>query len=261
MTLRRVGAVLKRWIWLLIPGLVLGVAAAGYVAYVTPREYTVTSSYLFLAPTKDPTGKITTNPFLQSGGGLPQTVDIVGLALLDQSAADRYEAGRPGLSYTVTRNLSVSAPVMELSVTDSERAVAADVLSQIQKDLVSTLNDLQVKANSPESQLITVTQLTSDPRPTASFTQSIRNGAVVFAAFAFLTFIAMTIAERIRRSVRARRRRRQQPAVDIVDVELPAPVIIAPPRRFQQWKGSAHARAAAVDKTGVEGKTLERSRA
>ncbi|UAJ78973.1 hypothetical protein IT072_17425 [Leifsonia sp. ZF2019] len=197
MTLRSIWAIVVRWKWVLLPGLVVALGVGGFLFMKTPRTYTVESSYLFLSPVKDVKG-VAGNPLLTLGNGVPLSVDVVAVSLMDGDTVRTFSEHHPDLKYTVSRDTSLAAPLMTISVEDSDLAYARSTLDALGKLVPSRLDALQQKAGAPQEQWVTTTNLTTDRKPTISYSTPIRNGLIGFAGVMLVVGIAVAIAERIR---------------------------------------------------------------
>lgn len=197
MTLRSIWAVVVRWKWVLLPGLIVALGVGGFLFMKTPRTYTVESSYLFLSPVKDVKG-VPGNPLLNLGNGVPLSVDVVAVSLMDGDTVRSFSEHHPDLKYTVTRDTSLAAPLMTISVEDSNLAYARSTLTALGKLVPSRLDSLQQKAGAPQEQWVTTTNLTTDIKPTVSYSTPIRNGLIGFLGVMLIVGIAVSIAERIR---------------------------------------------------------------
>lgn len=206
MTLRTIWRVIARWKWIVIPGLVLALGAGTAMFLRTPKTYTVEASYLFLSPVADTKG-VASNPFLQLGNGVSQAVDVLAVSLTDGQTVRSFTKNEPKLEYTAARDASVGAPLMVISVQDVNQKAAAATLASLGTILAERLNSMQAKAGAPQTQWITMTKLTDDPKPKVGYSDGIRNGVLGLAAVLLVTFIAVAIAERIRVHRETRRER------------------------------------------------------
>ncbi len=236
MTLRLIGQVVGRWKWIWIPAVVLGLVAGAGLFEKTPKTYTVTSSYVFLSPAKDTTG-LASNPFITGGNGLPQTADLVALTLTDKANLAKFTAGHPKLQYTIARDPSVNATLVNVSVQDVSASSAFSALDALGTAVQAQLAELQKLAGAPTSQWITASRLTRDENPTVSIAKGLRNGALGLVGMLVLAVVVMVFAERIRirRTTRAGRGAPRDSSV----VETPR---IEPDRRFKQLRTAASRR-------------------
>jgi hypothetical protein len=205
MTLRKFWQMLKRWRWIVIPGLILAEVAGLAAGYLSPVSYKVQSSYLFLSPVTGADGAAG-NPFLQLGNGVSTTVDILAVSLSDVITTESYTEDAPNLTYTTVRDTAISAPILVITVEDVNLANANATLDALGADLITRLDQLQESAGAPEGQWVTATQLTRDPKAVVGLAIPIRNGVAVGLAVILLTLLVMALAERW---ASARQRRRE----------------------------------------------------
>ena len=197
MTLRSIWRVITAWKWIAIIGTVLALAGGTATFLVTPPTQTVTSSYLFLSPVKDTKG-VAGNPFLQLGNGVPQIVDVLAISLSDGDTVRKYTDDDPDLTYTASRNLGVSAPLLVISVESTNLAQSDSTLDALGEDLAKRLSELQTEADARASQWITMTRLTRDPEPEIGYADPLRNGVLVLFGVGSLTAAIIVICERRR---------------------------------------------------------------
>lgn len=197
MSLRIIWTTIARWRWIMIPFLVVALGAGTLIFLATPRLNTVDSSYLFLSPVKDLLG-VSGNPLLQPGSGVAQTVDVLAVSLADEATVRQLTKSAPELKYTASRNLSVGAPLMDISVEYTDLATARSALATLGELLQERLSSLQSNANAPASQWITLTMLTDNQKPKLSYGNPVRNGLLVLFALLGLGFLVVAIAEQVR---------------------------------------------------------------
>jgi hypothetical protein len=207
MTLRKLWLMLRRWRWIVIPGLVLAELAGVAAGYFSPVSYRVQSSYLFLSPVTGADGSAG-NPFLQLGNGVSTTVDILAVSLSDVITTESYTQGAPDLTYTAVRDASLSAPILVITVEDVSVDNAYKTLDALGADLSERLDALQERAGAPQGQWVTATQLTRDPKAEVSLAIPIRNGVAAGLGVILLTLLVMAFAER-----RANSRQQRVPTV------------------------------------------------
>jgi hypothetical protein len=212
MTLRTIWAVIARWKWIIIPGLILGLAGGAAAFLKTPKTYSVEASYLFLSPVKDVKG-IASNPFLQLGNGVSQAVDVLAVSLVDGKTVRQFTDRAPQLKYTAGRDISVGAPLMAIMVQDVNLDTARSTLTSLGGILQTRLDSLQSSAGAPRGQWITMTELTNDPKPKIGYSDGIRNGVLAFVGILLLTLIIVAIAERVRVRRQGKRDRRAAEAL------------------------------------------------
>jgi hypothetical protein len=245
MTLRKFWLMLRRWRWIVIPGLILAEVAGLAAGYLSPVSYKVQSSYLFLSPVIGADGSAG-NPFLQLGNGVSTTVDILAVSLSDVITTESYTENAPDLTYTTVRDTSISAPLLVITVEDVSLANANKTLDALGADLATRLDALQESSGAPEGQWVTATQLTRDPKAVVGLAVPIRNGVAAGLGVILLTLLVMAFAERW---ASARQRRRESASAgapdapdessgtagDVTASPLPGPAPDAAPDRADDY--------------------------
>lgn len=212
MTLRGFWALIARWRWIVIPGILIALVGGAYAFVESPKSYKVESSFLFLSPVLSAEGK-SGNPFLQLGNGVSVVVDVLSVSLMDGATVRSYTEDAPDLEYTAVRDTSVQAPLMVITVEDVSKKRAFETLKSLGTELGTRLVAIQTEAQAPPDLWVTMSQLTGDPVAETNYATPLRNGVIVFAGVALLTLIAVAIAERIRVRRDARRKAVRTPAV------------------------------------------------
>lgn len=202
MTLTSIWAVISRWRWVVIPGLVIALGAGVAAFAYTPFTYTVESRHLFLSPVTDVKG-VAGNPFLQFGNGLTQTVDVIAVSLTDGETQLKYTADAPELKYGAIRDLSVSAPLLVITVEYTDPVFAYRTLDSLGDEMSQRLVKLQRDANAPKAQWVSITPISRDPEPELGFGDPVRNGVIALGGVLVLLFAVVALADR-RRSNRRR---------------------------------------------------------
>jgi hypothetical protein len=219
MTLHTIWWFLSRWRWVLIPGFVVSLLCAGAAFFFTPISYTVSSSYLFLSPVRDAETGTAGNPLLQLGNGVSGTVDVLSVSVMNGETVRKYTNGHPNLEYTVQRDTSVAAPLMVVTVTDTQVSTAESTLESLETELDRRLENLQQQAGAPRSQWVTMKEITRDPKPELGFVEPVRNGVLAFLVAGIVLFGAIALRERRRNSPRAIQRQRARSESE-ADAEL-----------------------------------------
>jgi len=200
MTLTSIWAVISRWRWIVIPGILLALAGGAAAFWYTPYTQTVEARYLFLSPVVDTKG-VAGNPFLQLGNGVAQAVDILAVSLTDGETERKYTEDAPTLEYGATRDRAITAPLMVITVTYTDPEVAYDTLDSLGDDMTRRLVVLQQDAGAPRSQWVTITPISRDPEPELGFEDPIRNAVIAFGGVMVSLLAIVALADR-RRSTR-----------------------------------------------------------
>lgn len=196
MTLHTIWSFLVRRRWVLIPGLVVSLLCAGAAFFFTPITYTVSSSYLFLSPVLDAETGTAGNPLLQLGNGVSVTADVLSVSVMNGETVRKYTNGHPNLEYTVARDTSVSAPLMVVTVTDTELTSAETTLNSLETELGQRLERLQQQAGAPRSQWVTMKEITRDPKPELGFVEPVRNSVLAFLGAGIILLGSVALKDR-----------------------------------------------------------------
>lgn len=148
----------RRW-YIVVPGLILAVAAAIGAFSQIPPGYERSATRLLL-PGLGTVPEGATNPYLFLGG-LTQATDVLVRAVGGEEAIGELVAAHEGLEVAVTRDPSSSGPVIQLTVTaesDSDAAMALDALIE---QSTETLERLQTEQDVRPVDRITLTTLTA----------------------------------------------------------------------------------------------------
>ena len=209
MTLHSIWAILARWRRILIPGVAIGLIGAAAAFFFTPYTYTLSNSYLLFSPVRDAQGAAG-NPLLQLGNGVSLTADVLAVSLMDGETVRKYTDNSPDLTYTVSRDTAVTAPLMLITVESPDLATVKSTLDALETEITGRLAALQTSAGAPRSRWITMTALTEDPKPQLGFGLPIRNAILAFLIIELLTLGSIALAERHR--IRIRRAFEDEPA-------------------------------------------------
>jgi capsular polysaccharide biosynthesis protein len=193
-----VGALRRHWILLLI-GLVLtgGLSAGSYV--ITKPTYEITATVLLLPPASAVAAA--GNPYLQLGG-LRQTVDLMGVALSDQSTKTELLAISGDVDYTVAADTQTSSPILVVDVKDSTQVGATRMRDLLVSRIPERLQSMQEGLNVVSANRVTSTVLTADTEAKEVGHNRLRSVVVVLLAGVAVTlaFIALWDARRPRKA-------------------------------------------------------------
>jgi hypothetical protein len=192
--------IVRRWRWVIIPGLLLalGAGAAGYS--VTPPRYGQSESYLLLSPVVTEQGR--GNPFLQLGNGVGMAASVLATKVSGGETAGVIAAASPGAQYSVHLDPTTSAPVLVATVEGADAAAVTATLDRLGAELVSQLAALQQASGAPSTSWVTISPLTGDTGPTPNSSGALRNGVGAVAVVLLLPLLLVALLER-RRRVRA----------------------------------------------------------
>jgi capsular polysaccharide biosynthesis protein len=194
--------ILRRW-YILVPCLLMSIAAAGATFQMVPPRYE-TKIQLLLVPPNVPTSATSgpSNPYLNFGPGLLTTVDILALSVTSQDAASHVAAQGGSAEYRVSRDLNTSGPIVNVSAQDRDPSTATKTANLVVKLLETDLQAAQDRAGAPRSTWIAVQVLTQSPKPERLYKSAIQDALVVAVGGIFVSFALVYLLER-----RAERRR------------------------------------------------------
>lgn len=204
----------RRWLLVLIGVLLtVGLTAGAYL--VSKPTYEVTGTVLLLPPpsSADPT---TANPYLRLGG-LNQAVDLVGVALTDQTTQLEMQAISKDVTYSVQGDVRTSSPLLLIDVKDSSPETAIKIRDILVSRVPVRLDAMQNALGVGTKDRVTTSVLTLDEQATEVGKNRLRAAVVVGAAGLALTLViaALWDARRPRRRRSgARALRQKKPATE-----------------------------------------------
>jgi hypothetical protein len=204
--------------WVLVPGLVVALLAAGIGFLSTPPTYSRSQSYLLLSPVVTEQGR--GNPFLQLGNGVGMAASVLSKRVSGGETAAAITASEPRLEYTVSLDPTTSAPVLLVTVEGPSLAVVGAALERLGTELTDQLAALQRDAGAPEVSWVTIGLLTGDAGSQVSYAAGMRAGVVAGAAALLLLLVLVTGLE----THRLRGARKDSAASRPVDEEARGPL-------------------------------------
>lgn len=196
---------LRRW-YVVVPGLVLAVAAAVGAYAAIPPGYQRTATQLLMPGIGTvPVGA--TNPYLYLGG-LTQAADIVVRVVQSDEVSGPVAARFPGAEIAVERDPLVSGPSIKIAVTASSDDSAAGALNSMLEQTDDVLQRLQREQNVTPDDQMTVSTITHDQSSTLQQKNRLVASAGVGVGAVLLTLLLASLvdgwARRPRRSGRRR---------------------------------------------------------
>jgi hypothetical protein len=194
--------------WYLVVAAVLIAAVGGVAGYLaTPPKFEAKATMLLLPSPASSGGAQPINPYLALGGGLTMTADVLALEVTDTPVVQSLFKEGYRAAYTVTPDTTVGAPVLAVTATDSDRAMAASTLNAVMRTIGQRLHQDQVAAKAPKNSYVSVHTLVQSPQPTALVKGPIRTGIMGALLGLLLGLVPLAVVE-----MRARRRAGTQPA-------------------------------------------------
>jgi hypothetical protein len=200
--------VVRRWYLVVAAALIAAVAGvAGYMA--TPPKYEAKATMLLLPSAASIGGSGPTNPYLALGGGLAMTADVLALEVTDAPVVQSLSNKGYRAAYTVAPDATVTAPVLTVTATDPNQAMAARTLDAVTRTIGQRLLQDQVAAKAPKNSYVSVHTLVQSPEPTALVKGPIRTGIIGALLGLLVGLVPLAVVE-----WRAHRRVRRDPVVD-----------------------------------------------
>ena len=177
----------RRWIASLLCLLVTAGLAVGALQVVHQR-YTATARILFLPPATSVPADA--NPFMQLGG-LYQAVEMVGVALSDQGTGAEIKTVSRGADVTVIQDPLSSAPLLLVTVIDTDPQRTMNLLSMMVAKVPPRLDELQSSIAIRSTNRVTSIVLTRDRAAEPFGYDQLR--AVIVAVAAGLLFTTLVV--------------------------------------------------------------------
>lgn len=182
------GALRRQWILTLVCLILtagLGLGAARLVAQL----YTATARVVFLPPAV--TVAADANPYMQLGGLYP-AVEMVGVALSDQGTMEEIKAMSSKAEVLVRQDPQSSAPMLLVTVVDSDEARTLRILDVMLAKVPSRLDQLQASIDIRAANRVTSMVLTKDTEAKPTGLDQLR--AIIVAIAAGLLFTTVFVA-------------------------------------------------------------------
>ncbi len=199
MFIRRVVEVLRRQLVVALVGLLVTGVAAFAALRSTPPSYSLTATVLLLPPSlpDSKTGQ-SANPYLQLGG-LSGPAEVLARAVNDPAV--QQEAVGLGLSqdFEVARDFLTSAPVVLVTVQDTDLTRARATRDWLLDRLPETLLQLQASVKVPPAAMMTSTVISPEGEVSRLNNATLRLLLVVVAAGLLATLVLATVLDTLRR--------------------------------------------------------------
>ena len=196
---------LRRW-FVVVPGLLLTAGAAYYAMQAVSPSYEAAGAVVLLgpatagAPVKGEPTPPPVNPYLEFGGALETTGEILSRTLMSQAEVDKLYAKGATATYEVGTGSEGGSPIVNVIATDTDEAVAIRTVGIVAAEVRAELQRRQAAAGAPASQFIRVEDVTIPTKATKMAGSTMRAVAAVMAlglAVSFgLGFMAEAIAVR-----------------------------------------------------------------
>lgn len=218
------GALRRRW-YIVIPGLLVTVIAAGVVTRIVPQTYQATGSVLLISPAVvgggGPDAKAGSNPYLNFGNALGAAAEVVSASVNSDETAQQTKARGATGSYIVAMPPNSDAPLVSIEATASDGAMAIYTMNTVIGEFRARLLQVQQEAGAPSDQYIRAQSVTTPKNASVVRASLIRALAVVLIVGVLFSCGAALILEAIRRG---RVRRRSPSTADDQDATNNGPV-------------------------------------
>ncbi len=174
----------KRW-WLALLLLLLTLAGTAALA-VKPGPYTA-ESQVALLPSKHIAGQAGGNPYLSFGTADTLTADLLRRELTAPASVARLAAAGYSSTYLVTDDPTTAGPVLDITVTGTNKTMVEHTLSGVTAAASTTLASMQAGLDSNEQ--ITSIVVSFDPKATLSVGKKARSLIVVLAVGVIVAII------------------------------------------------------------------------
>lgn len=196
---------LRRW-FVVVPALLVTAGGAYYAMQAVSPSYEATGAVVLIgpatagAPVRGEPSPAQVNPYLEFGGALETTGEIVSRTLMSQVEVDKLFAEGATAVYEVGTGSEGGSPIMNVIATDTDEAAAIKTVSIVVTEVRTELQRRQAAAGAPPSQFIRVENVTIPTKATRMAGSTMRAVAAVLAlGLAFscgLGFMAEAIAVR-----------------------------------------------------------------
>src|SRR3954452_4636290 len=213
---------LRRW-YVVLPALAAtGVGEFLAMQAVTPQYESSGSLVLLWPATGSPVqGEVTpqVNAYLEFGGALATTAEVLSKAVLSDNAAKRLARAGATAEYEVGTGTEGGSPIINIVATGSSPRIATRTVQEIAKLLTAELERRQVAAKAPRSQFIRVEVVAPPAEPKELLGSKLRVGSAVVALGVALTFSVAFLVEG------SADRRRRKAIIETVATRPAAPVV------------------------------------
>lgn len=207
----------RRWLLVLV-GLLLTVGLSGAAYGFFKPSYEITGTIL-LVPPPSSSADVSPNPYLRLGG-LRQAVDVLGVALSDQTTQLELKPISKDVEFTVQADVRTTSPLLVIDVKDSSPETALRIRDILVARAPLRLEAMQEALGVSAKDRVTTIVVTLDAQAEEVGKNRLRAAVVAGCGGLVLTLVAATLWDA--RRLRRRRRRR-------LGGRSPEPDQVAPP--------------------------------
>lgn len=197
-----------------VAGLLLTLALVAATATVVKPTYQANANVLLVPP-----AKVGTNPYLDLGG-LEPVADILARSLADDATAEQLKSQGFSGTYTVSRDQSVSGPVLLVTAETATPASAMGLLGAVLSRVAPRLASLQqAQSVAPQAMLTLETVYeTATPKPV---TKSRMRAEVAAGILGLVVMLALVLGTHRLKSSRAQQRVAEQESAPVLSDLFP----------------------------------------
>lgn len=151
-------------------------------------DYELTADIVLIPPPNPDTPDL--NRFLGLGG-LGDTVDVLARSMASQETAESLDDAAPGADYTVLPDPTSSAPLLVVTVTDTDERTARTMLAAVLDQLPQNLGELQSDLGIEQDSQITAMAVARDEEPETQQRSRLRTLAVIAAALLLASLLVV----------------------------------------------------------------------
>lgn len=246
---------LRRW-YIVIPGLLLAVAAAAYMWMSTPPSYQRSASQLLLPAEatlpevevkveggeEGETETLAPNPLLYLGG-LNTAADVLVSAVRGAPSVAQLAERHEGAEIDIARDPMSSGPMLLIVVTAPDDEAAAGLVEAVLAETATVLDSLQTAQNVPDRSRVLISTIAADTESTLGtkdrmMMAAVAGGGIVLASVLLAAAVDGLVRRRRRRGSRkgkagkraagepARRRETVEVALDSEPIGTPNLVLL-----------------------------------
>ena len=182
---------LSRW-YVVLPSLALTAAAAFFATQAVTPSFESSGSMVLLGPAigaptsgeKPPQ----VNAYLEFGGTLETTAEVLSRATLSDATAKRLRAAGATAEYEVGTGSDGGSPIINIVATGTSPGAARKTVIAIERELARQLQARQVAAKAPREQFIRMERVAPPTEPKELLGSKLRAAAAAAALGVALTF-------------------------------------------------------------------------
>jgi capsular polysaccharide biosynthesis protein len=219
---------LRRW-FVVVPALLVTAGGAAYAMQAVSPSYEASGAVVLLgpavagAPVQGEPNPAPVNPYLEFGGALETTGEILSRALMSADEVDKLYKEGATAAYEVGTGSEGGSPIMNVIATGTDEAAAIRTVGIVAAEVRTELQRRQAAAGAPPSQFIRIENVTIPTKATKMAGSTMRAVAAVLALGLAVSFGLGFMAEAVAVRRAAARSTPNAPAVPTSVGAAPAP--------------------------------------